>query len=253
MTMHQPSTHFSSSQSLQISPMSVSSPLSVASMPFDNNGLDPAQASLNRLQQVICLLDSSLRLPNNPQAFMVYLVGLAIVFAGAFMHVFIAAQIMQAEFRLNQLQEEYRAIEQQNGDIIFQIARDTNLTRLQERVVAEGYVPVQKREYVYVPNASLADTAVAMESQPELTAQPAADTYSVVPSVVPSVVQGTGYIARWEEFWNTTWRSATGDGVSASSATPKEARKSAPAGDFWSTWWKQTTTSGSKLLEQFRN
>ena len=122
--MHQSSSHFSSNPSLQISPMSVSSPL--AAIPsFDNNGLDPTQASLNRLQQVIGMLDSSLRLPNNPRTFTIYLFGLVIVFAGAFMHVLVAAQIMQAEFTLNQLQEEYRSLEQQNGDIIFQIARDS--------------------------------------------------------------------------------------------------------------------------------
>src|SRR3954470_9258099 len=111
MTMPQSSSHFSSStQSLQISPMSVAPTLT--SMPaFDNNGVDPALASLNRIQQIIGLLDSTLRLPNTSRAFSIYLLGLGIVFVGAFLHIFVAAQIMQARFTLNQLQEEYRSLE----------------------------------------------------------------------------------------------------------------------------------------------
>src|SRR5262245_11239312 len=134
MTMPQSSSNLSSNPSLQISPMSVGS--SLAPIPtFDNSGLDPAKVSLPRLQQLIGLVDTSLRLPSTPRAFIVYLLGLAIVFTGAFMHVMVAAEIMRAQFTLSQLQAEYTAIDQQNGDIIFQIARDTNMARLHDRVM----------------------------------------------------------------------------------------------------------------------
>jgi hypothetical protein len=238
--------------------MSVSSPLSVAPNPlFDPDGLDPAQVSLNRLQQMIGFLDSTLRLPNNPRAFMVYLVGLAIVFAGAFMHVLIAAQIMQAEYTLNQLQEEFRAIEQQNGDIIFQIARDTNMARLQERVVAQGYVPVQERAYVFVPSEMVADTGILAEEYVAKTVESVAQPAAAPTPATLNANQDNGQFARWEEFWNTTWRSAIGGGVVAASSvapsTSSDPTQPAPTtSDFWSTWWEQATARGAKLLEQFR-
>jgi hypothetical protein len=269
--MHQSSSHFSSNPSLQITPMSVSSPL--AAMPsFDNKGLDPTQVSLSRLQQVIGMLDSSLRLPNNPRAFMVYLLGLAIVFAGGFMHVLVAAQIMQAEFTLNQLQEEYRALEQQNGDIIFQIARDTNMARLQERVTAMGYVPVQEREYVFVPSERLAELATLAQSSTETSAivAPAETTITAQPAaaVMSSANKGIGQFARWEEFWNATWRSATGGAAatmpdmtansapatqSSAEVTPNNTQLAKPSPNFWSVWWGQATEQGSKLLDRFNS
>jgi hypothetical protein len=272
MTMHQSSSHFSSNPSLQISPMSVSSPLSVTSIPsFDKDGLAPAHASLNWLQQIIGVLDTSLRLPNTPRAFAIYLAGLVIVFTGAFMHVLMAAQIMQAEFRLNQLQQEYRTIEQQNGDILFQIARDSNMARLKERVVAHGYVPVQEREYVFIPTKSLTGSGTAAEitsqantgirtdtSANNHTANSATSNHVTEPAVaVPSSINMAttnlegGQFARWEEFWNMTWRSATGASVNASSAA-NSAQTANTTPSFWSAWWEQATENGAKLLDQFR-
>ena len=271
--MSQSSSHFSSNPSLNIARMSVSSPLT--SMPsFDKNGIDPTQESLNRLQQIIGILDSTLRLPNTPRAFAVYLVGLVIVFAGAFMHVLVAAQIMQAEFTLSQLQDEYLAIEQQNGDIIFKIARDTNMERLHQRVIELGYVPAEKREYIIVaPNSEhLASTFTPETSTLQATvveapaletaavksdAQASADVNATVGGNVNATV-GTnasgGQWARWEEFWSTTLRSATGSPSAAPNPVSSQSSPVSPAPtnpNFWAVWWEQASTQGSKLLEQF--
>ena len=271
MTM-QSSPHFSSNPSLQISPMSASprlaSPkLSVTALPsFDADALDPAQ-SLNRPQQIIDLLDSSLRLPNSPRAFMTYLLGLIIVFAGAFVHVLMAAQIMQAKFELAQLQEEYRAIEQQNGDIIFQIARDSNMNRLQERVLAQGYVQVEEREYVFVApqmlagvennstvsNSTVSNSTEAQAANNEETPVASASTQATA-AALPSAATaniGAGQFAQWEEFWRMAWLSAPSANATMSQASTSQISNAAPA--FWSTWWEQTTERGSKLLDQFRN
>ena len=255
--MNQTSSHFSSSPSLQISPMSV------ASMPsFDKKGLDPAQVSLSRLQQVIGLLDSSLRLPNTPRAFMVYLLGLTIVFAGAVMHVMVAAQIMQAEWTLAQLQEQYRALEQQNGDIIYQIARDTSMPRLHERVKAGGYVAADKREYVFPEREPVFAAAPATEGSAQAlapTANLVADTAPAQATTLPATLAapttswGDNQLARWEAFWNNTIFPQTGATMSnvQSAVTPATRAKSAP--DFWSVWWEQANEQGTKLLEQFRS
>lgn len=238
----------------------------------------PSGQALNRLQQVIGLLDSTLRLPNNPRAFMVYLLGLVIVFAGAFMHVLVSAQIMQAEFTLSQLQQEYSAIEQQNGDIIFQIARDTNMARLQQRVLDEGYVPVQEREYVFVPSesvpsATIAEATTPAENSAEANALLAANATDVSGSTVaslPATNWGVGQFANWEEFWSRTFRSASDGAPSVAAVTTQEMKQNTTASNavsgngvsantqlskaspnFWSVWWEQASEQGSKLLEQF--
>ena len=262
--MSQSSSHFPSNPSLNIARMSVSSPL--ASMPsFDKNGMDPTQESLNRLQQIIAILDSTLRLPNTPRAFAVYLLGLVIVFAGAFMHVLVAAQIMQAEFTLSQLQDEYLAIEQQNGDIIFKIARDSNMERLHQRVLEMGYVQAEKREYIIVapdasPSENLASTLTPETSAVEATAlEAAAPETDVIKSGtqvnanVSANISG-GQWTRWEEFWSTTLRSATGNTSAAPntvSSQTKPASSAAANPNFWAVWWEQASAQGSKLLDQF--
>jgi len=272
--MPQSSSHFSSSTpSLQISPMSVAPTLT--SMPsFDNNGVDPARASLNGIQQIIGLLDSTLRLPNTPRAFAIYLLGLGIVFAGALLHIFVAAQIMQAQFTLNQLQEQYRSLEQQNGDIIFQIARDTNMSRLHDRIVAQGYVPVQAREYVYVPDRSAPIAAASTSTQAGQPADEAAGAESNSPAQnaplaaaagAPTAAHasiskaGPGQLARWGDFWNSIWQSASGARTAATSGSTASAvsgglRSNLSQSDnanFWSVWWEKATKQGSKLLNQF--
>jgi hypothetical protein len=218
------------------------------------------------------MLDSSLRLPNNPRTFTIYLFGLLIVFAGAFMHVLVAAQVMQAEFTLNQLQEEYRSLEQQNGDIIFQIARDNNMARLEQRVIELGYVPVQEREYIFMPSetlpsATMAEVEALTESGIVANASVAAveamaATLASTSAAEPADNVGAGQFARWEEFWSTTWRSATAGttaaaaSVTANTASSKVSNPAQPSSaspNFWSVWWQQASEQGSKLLEQFRS
>ena len=269
------SSNFTSTPSLHVSKMSVTAPLT--SIPsFDKQGLD--QASRNWLHQAINVIDSSLRLPDNPRAFGIFLLGLLIVFIGGFLQVLISAQIMQAEITLARFQEEYRVVEQQNGDLIFQIARDSNMARLYDRVVANGYVPVDEREYIFKSNNFELDEAVASASQG--TNAEAGAAAGVVASIaaeqavvsettlaettMPAAAQVNltsgwgGQVARWEEFWSNAWRAATG-GVRASTLSQTQSvqpAQSNPASqnnpNFWAVWWEQASDQGTKLLEQIR-
>jgi hypothetical protein len=251
--------------------LSVTAPL--GTMPA---GVDPARDSLNRLQQLVDAIDSTLRLPNSPRAFAVYLLGLFIVFIGAFLHVLVAAQIMQAEFTLAQLQEEYRAIEQQNGDIIFQIARDSNMARLHQEIVRAGYVPVKDREYIFVPPTfasgepgDTADTVAATDDPALLAATPAtmdaAQKAAIVAATQPDLAAtntrtntSSGQWARWEDFWRNTLgltarelaesQTASTSAITASTATSL----SSATPNFWAVWWEQASEQGAKLLEQIR-
>ena len=251
--MSQSSSHYSSNPGLNITHMSVSP--SLATMPsFDKHGIDPAQASLNRLQQLMGILDSTLRLPNTARAFSVYLLGLTIVLIGAFLHVLVAAQIMQAEFTLSKLQEEHLAIEQQNGDIIFKIARDTNMARLHQRVTQMGYVPAQEREYIFVETSPSDNLASTTPPAPVVTANdaPANDPTQSAPSALSNTNVGGGQWARWEEFWSMTLRSATGNrAVPVSNPTVSKPQPTSANPNFWAVWWEQASDQGAKLLEQF--
>jgi hypothetical protein len=217
---------------------------------------------------------------------MVYLLGLAIVLVGAFLHILVAAQIMQAEFTLGQLKEEYRAIEQQNGDIIFQIARDTNMAKLHERVVGQGYVPVQEREYVFARKMPLAITAseVVQSTESDNSVAPATVTADAPLAATEPMVTATplstmigGQFARWEAFWTAQWQGTFGNlstnpaNISSnaqSNAAAVDAAASATANtlsdtvatdaepttestNFWSVWWAEASEQGTKLLEQF--
>jgi hypothetical protein len=280
------SSNFTSTPSLNISKISVGAP--VTSLPaFDKHGLNPA--SLNRLQQAIGFVDSSLRLPDNPRAFGIYLLGLLIVFIGAFLQVLVSAQIMQAEVTLARLQEDFRAIEQQNGDLAFQIARDSNMERLHERVLANGYEPVTEREYIIRPSEALASaplettapdvatTAAAGAVESTVTSAGVASAGVAAEAVTPATAQTGlssnlgGQVARWEEFWSNTWRATfsaprlTPDNapanISANPSTtivpgtfdPTALSKTQPSQNnpnFWAVWWEQASDQGAKLLDQ---
>ncbi len=249
--MNHSTSSFSSNPSLRLSSTPTSSQMSVAALPsFGADGLDQAQLSLNRLQQLINLLDSSLRLPNNPRAFMIYLLGLSIVFAGAFVHVLIAAQITQAEFTLTKLQEEYRIIEEQNGHIIFQIARDTNLMSLHARVAEQGYVPVQEREYVLVPADTLMDSSTLANTEPAVSqSATAAQATAPMNSANVDVQTGIGQFARWEDFFAASTNSSAALTTASNTGTSNTGTSTdTPA--FWSTWWEQTTARGSELIKE---
>jgi hypothetical protein len=242
--------------------------------------LDPA--SLNRLQQVIGFLDSSLRLPDNPRTFAIYLSGLVIVFIGAFLQVLVSAQIMQAEITLARLQDQYRELEQINGDLAFQLAYETNMNRLHERIVANGYVPVEERQYIFRPNEMVAATQNPVQGTAEsltennpgignpgigivavaalaTTQEPVAATEPLQPAEADLGHSSNlgGQVARWEEFWNQTWRTATGSSATQNAATPNTAAGSVLPSDaspnFWAVWWEQASDQGAKLLDQLRS
>ncbi len=207
---------------------------------LDTGGFDPASVSLSRLQALLDICDRYLRLPNNPRAFSLYLAALILVSAGATLYVSLSAQILQAEVQLTRGKETLATIEQENGDLLWKIARETNMNNLQERIAALGYVPVQEREYVVLAGDA---APLAAAAQPE----PAAPV-SLALSPAPDAQRPA---AAWHTFFSTRWRAAPAATLTASQVSLPAASDNDLAADQWRRWWEQTLARGASYVQQF--
>lgn len=253
--MHQPSSSFTHSPRLRVAPTSAAAGMAsglsagvTALPPFDSGALGPSVATLGRLRQLLDLLDRTLRLPSTPRAFMIYLAALILVFAGATLHVFLAAQILQARVELRQLQHELAKLEEQNGDLAWQIARETNLGHLLERIMAQGYMPAPQREYHVVPAPPAVVDAAPLAAGPQQLA-------SSAPSLdAPPAAPARNPLAEWEAFFRHQWRPAQPE----PRAHPDQDLSSEPtgenaAGEQWRRWWQETLDQGATVVQAFNN
>lgn len=104
----------------------------------------------NRLERLVRNIEQSLPLPTGPRGFLLYLCGLILITGGMAILTLMSAQIAQSQRELASLNREHRLIQQQNADLIWHIARETNLERIERRLTAKGYVPVTDVQYLVV-------------------------------------------------------------------------------------------------------
>ncbi len=135
--------------------------------PAEHDATQPAPARLRLLQTgwLIATLDRTLPLPNTPRAFFNYFIVLLLIAAGMSLHVVLAVQTLQARLEVQRLHEEYENLRNQNSELIWEIARKTNLDNIQQLAYAAGYRPIQKRQYVPMP------ASAGFGAQPAGTAQ----------------------------------------------------------------------------------
>lgn len=214
---------------------------------FDRATLDTA-LSLNRLQALLDIFDRYLRLPNTPRAFSLYLAALLLVSAGATLYVSLAAKILETQVQLTRMEQQLATAEQQNGDLLWQIARDTNMQTLHTRIEAAGYIPVKEREYVTVSSDPL-----PLAAQPDAVA-PVAHTLSA-----PAAQRAP---SAWQAFFAQRWHTTPSIALPAvlPTALPATLRSSQvslpaasdgnPAADRWRLWWEQTLARGAELVHQ---
>lgn len=168
-------------------------------------------------------VDRRLQLPNSFHAFSLALGGLLLFVAGAFLLMLPSVQMIETQVELRELRKQYAMLEQKNSDTLFAIARETNLMRLQERAIAQGYVPIGDRTYVMLP----ASTAVTARDtlptdgsnaplQPALAAQPTQPNWrsweallglgdATTPQIaMPGTVTASTTPARWDAWWQGT-------------------------------------------------
>lgn len=201
-----------------------------------------------RFYAAAAALDPGLRLPGTPRALAVYTLVVGIVCTALMLHVMLSAQIMQAEVRIHSLQSELDTINRQNDEILWQIARATNLTRIQERALALGYVPIRTRQYVVMPAPpSLAAAAVGTEAAGVAanTGVPL-QTAPTQPWVVSAVM---AWLHSLKPSFNFGW------------ATPSAAQPAATVGDTtgvtgdatqsWQAWWDHLLEQGAAKAQQW--
>lgn len=176
-------------------------------------------------------VDRRLQLPNSFQAFSLAVGGLLLFVAGAFLLMLPSVQIIESQVELRQLHHDYVALEQTNNHLMFTVARETNLARLLERAVEQGFVPIGERVYVAGPTpAAVAardhppaidtgaepftgDTAMGSSTTAALPDQPNWRSWEALlglgsPTTVqvgtPTTAAGHGTPSRWESWWEGT-------------------------------------------------
>jgi len=96
-------------------------------------------------------LDRAIPLPSTPRTFLAYLAVLSIIAAGMLLQVSLSAQILQARVEVDRLLEVHDSIQSRNAELVWEIARRTNLEQIQQAAYAQGYRPITQRQYVFVP------------------------------------------------------------------------------------------------------
>lgn len=113
------------------------------------------------------------------------------------LQIWISLQITQAERTLVVLQQEYRWIEQENAEILWQISQFTQLERIQIESQRMGYVPALKREYRWVqPSVATmpADATTPLAALQTPTSRAAGNSAEVNPWY-------THYWQRFQSWW----------------------------------------------------
>ncbi|MEX1018329.1 MAG: hypothetical protein WDZ49_01645 [Litorilinea sp.] len=112
---------------------------------------DPAQGPLhrrrNRLERMVEGMERALPLPTSPRGYLLYLCWLVLIVGGMGILTLMSAQIMQARMELRTLRAEHTLIQQRNSELVWLIARETNLERVRRRLAGKGYIAAGDLDY----------------------------------------------------------------------------------------------------------
>lgn len=101
-------------------------------------------------------LAQTLRLPDTWQSFLLFTLAITVACIGMILHLQLSTTILQDKFRLEVLQEEERVIAEQNANLVWAIAQETELTSVKTRATALGYEPALQRNYIIIPGDKVA-------------------------------------------------------------------------------------------------
>jgi hypothetical protein len=93
-------------------------------------------------------LDDLLGLPATLRGFLLLLLAATLVGAGMALLVMISVQIFQTRLQINNLQRQYRTLEQQNAELVWAIAEHTALPAVHQRATQLGYEAPSVRHFV---------------------------------------------------------------------------------------------------------
>ncbi|RIK43141.1 MAG: hypothetical protein DCC55_06575 [Chloroflexi bacterium] len=106
-----------------------------------------AKGRLRRLEQQIGL-------PATFSGFLLFALAVTILCACMALLVITSVQTYQARQQIAALERRYREVEQQNAELVWQIAQHTSLEQVRQRALALGYEAPAFRHFVPWPSAS---------------------------------------------------------------------------------------------------
>jgi hypothetical protein len=146
-------------------------------------------------------LDRAIPLPSTLRSFLAYMAGLLLIAAGMLLHVSLSAQILQARVEVDRLKEVHDSIQNRNAELVWEIARKTNLEHIQQAAYAQGYRPITQRQYVFVPATFPALPVSAQQAAPPAI-RPAQQPAQAGPARAAATPMPEGRnLAQWWQPW----------------------------------------------------
>jgi len=161
-------------------------------------------------------LQDLLPLPETWQQYLVLLAIVLIVAGGFCLQILLAVQTAQAEYQVRQLHTEYANIQRANSDLIFQIASQSGLLKIEQLARAQGYMAATGRTYVRRDQlTAVATSADALLANRQTAGVAAADTVPKADATAGSpadwLTQSRQWVQRTQESAQTTVTQFMGD------------------------------------------
>lgn len=107
---------------------------------------DSLQQTFNRRRFEV--LQEMLWLPETYQQYLLLLAGMLAVGLGMLVHIWLTVQIAEARALVSQLAAESQQIERENSELIYAIANNSTLARIEAAARQQGFRPATERVYV---------------------------------------------------------------------------------------------------------
>lgn len=124
---------------------------------------DSTKGIVGRVQRAVQSFEQNIWLPDSPATFAFYIVAIAVLCGGLFLHINLSAQITSTQYRIAEVQRDYYEIERESAEIVSQVALATSMFDINNRARMLGYVPVtdQSKNFVAVADIQVPQPQVA--------------------------------------------------------------------------------------------
>jgi hypothetical protein len=204
--------------------------------------LQPAAQPLRRIAALIAELERTFSLPQDFRGFAIYTSGILLICTGMLIHIFLSAQILEAEYTIAQQKKQLQSIEQRNGELIWQIARESNLDRIEDRVKALGYLPITQREYVVIPS---------QVTEPMVSAAAVIPVVEVVQDAPAAANPWSSQLSDWGALFTADTRPARASGRTPALPQTNTVSAQGATRQQWKVWWEEVRAAGDSFSQQF--
>lgn len=126
-------------------------------------------AVAGRFQQIRHTLSQSIWLPHSLTTFAFFILTLAVLCGGLFLHINLSAHITQAQYDIAALEKIHREVERENAEVVAQIAIATSMFDIHAKAIALGYIPVTNKHKNFVAVADIQQSLYGLANAPVQT------------------------------------------------------------------------------------